>query len=93
MFRKFGDIHGILTEKIPFFFKKSNYLCVAPKLINNDFMIDVAGFHGDQLAMTVGLEKRQGTGKEPVLVSQRMLEEQGLRSEKSYLMGVEPSPV
>lgn len=89
MFRKFGDIHGILTEKIPFFFKKSNYLGVTPKLINNGFMIDMPGFHADRLAMTVGMEKRQGTEKESVLVSQRMLEEQGLRSEKSCLIGVE----
>ena len=93
MFRKFGDIYGILTEKMSFFFKKSNYLRVTPKLINNGFMIDMPRFHGDQLAITVGLEKRQGTGKEPVLVSQRMLEEQGLRSEKSCLIGVELPPV
>ena len=69
MFRKFDDIHGILTEKIPFFFKKSNYLRIAPKLINNGFMIDMPELNADQLTMTVGLEKRQGTEKESVLVS------------------------
>lgn len=55
MFRKFDDIHGILTEKISFFFKKSNYLRVVPKLINNGFMIDMLIFRANRPTMTVGL--------------------------------------
>ena len=69
MFRKFGGIHGILTEKLRFFFKKSNYLRIAPKLINNGFMIDMPGFRANRPTIAVGLQKGLGTDKEAAPVS------------------------
>lgn len=69
MFRKFGSIHGILTEKIPFFFNKSNYLRIPPKLVNNGFMIDTPGFRANRSTMAVRLEKGPGTDKEAAPVS------------------------
>lgn len=87
MFREFSGIHGILTEKILFFFRKSNYQRVIPKLISNGFMIDMPGFRANGPTMTIGLEKRKDMEKKAVPVPQWILEKQSLRNERGCLKG------